>query len=69
MIGEHISIQYRIFARLETQWRTDQGFYTGLDYSAVSVLMDMMQVSDKVSMLDDIRVMEAAALTILNKRE
>lgn len=58
---------YEIFSRTETQWRTDQGRPTGLDYSAVFALMDVMSVSDKRAMLDDIRIMEAAALKEIRK--
>lgn len=52
------------FADLRTQWRVAMGGATGLDYPAVIALMGLYEVpqADRVQLMDDIRVMESAAL-------
>ena len=53
-----------LFQRVATQWRSGFGGPTGLDYTAVYPLIDRMglSASDWMAMLDDIRVLENAAL-------
>ena len=45
-------------------------FYAGLDYTCVESLMNITQIApdERLTVLDDIRVMERAALQVLNKR-
>lgn len=55
----------QLFARVITQWHSGPiGLPTGLDYSAVEATMRMTGVkkSERATMLEDLRVMEAAAL-------
>lgn len=57
------------FMMLQTQWKVmAMGGYVGLDYVAVEAVFRMTNVADQSKMLSDVQTMEAAALSILNKR-
>lgn len=58
-----------MFMRCQTQWRTSMGGAIGLDYGAVEWLLRLYEVKDQRSVLEDLQVMEAAALNVLNKKE
>lgn len=61
---------YRVFTDVGTQWRTDAGGRaTGLDYSAVKFVLECHELRPDQQMLRDIRVLEAAALSEMNKKE
>lgn len=54
-----------LFLRVQTQWRVGPGGPIGLDYCAVYPLLDRLHPTDAdawTDALDDIRVMESAAL-------
>lgn len=60
---------YNLFGDLETQWRVSAaGSLTGLDYSAVPFVMDAHGITEKRYTLRDLRVLEAAALRVINNR-
>lgn len=52
-----------------TQWRVASSGVIGLDYAALPVVMDMLGVtsSERGSIFEDLRVMEAEALKVINK--
>ena len=56
-----------MFLRCQTQWRTTMSGVCGLDYSAVEWLFRLYEVKDQQAVLQDLQIMEAAALKILNK--
>ena len=56
-----------VFLRCQTQWRTTMAGVCGLDYSAVEWLFRLYGVKDQPAVLEDLQVMEAAAIKILNK--
>lgn len=58
------------FSRVSTQWRVGTGGAIGLDYAALYPLLDRLGLSDAewLQALDDIRVMESAALTAMNTK-
>ncbi len=58
-----------MFLRLQTQWRTSMSGVLGLDYVAVEWMLRLYGVEDQRSMLEDLQVMEGAALTLINKNE
>ena len=60
-----------LFNRVGSQWRTGVSGPTGLDYSVLFRLMDQMGLEgeDWMDMLDDIQVLETAALNELHKRD
>lgn len=58
----------QMFLRLQTQWRTTMAGVFGLDYNAVGWVLKLYKVEDQRSMLEDLQVMEAAALLKLNER-
>ena len=50
---------------LLTQWRTGPSGATGLDYTAIPVVLDMWQVTkpdERNDLFRDIKIMEVAAL-------
>jgi hypothetical protein len=56
-----------MFLRCQTQWRTTMSGVCGLDYSAVEWLFRLYEVKDQAAVFEDLQVMEAAAVKILNK--
>ena len=56
-----------IFLRCQTQWRTTMAGVCGLDYSAVEWLFRLYGVENQPTVLENLQVMEAAAVKILNK--
>lgn len=58
-----------LFQRLRTQWRVGPGGAYGLDYDTALNLMPRMQVKpdEELDLLDDLRVMESAALAEIHK--
>lgn len=58
----------QIFLRLSTQWRYGgMGGAIGLDYPSMESVMRMLRVKDRGAMLDQLRVMERAAMGVMNK--
>lgn len=58
-----------MFLRLQTQWNMMQGAVIGLNYQAALEMMKLYDIKDPRTMLEDLRVMEASALIILNKKQ
>jgi hypothetical protein len=57
-----------MFLRCQTQWRTTMNGLLGLDYGAVAWLLRLYEVEDPRALLEDLQVMEAAALITVNSR-
>jgi ABC-type thiamine transport system substrate-binding protein len=57
-----------MFLRVQTQWRTTMGGVLGLDYGALAWVFKLYAVEDERSMLEDLQVMEAAAMAVLSER-
>jgi len=57
-----------MFLRAQTQWRTTMNGVLGLDYGALAWLFKMYSVDDPRALLEDLQVMEAAALATINSR-
>ena len=57
-----------MFLRVQTQWRTTMNGLLGLDYGAVAWLFKMYAVEDQRALLEDLQVMEAAAMAAINDR-
>jgi hypothetical protein len=57
-----------MFLRVQTQWRTTMGGVIGLDYAAVRWLFKLYNVEEPRTLLEDLQVMEAAAMTVINKQ-
>jgi hypothetical protein len=59
-----------MFLRMQTQWTVTMGGYVGLKYEVLlgaSGLMSLYDVENPREMLEELQVMEAAALSELNK--
>jgi len=57
-----------MFLRVQTQWRTTMGGLLGLDYGVLAWVFKLYAVEDERSMLEDLQVMEAAAMAVLSER-
>ena len=56
-----------MFLRCQTQWRTTMSGVCGLDYVALEWLFRLYGVEEPATVLENLQVMEAAAVKILNK--
>ena len=56
-----------MFLRCQTQWRVGLSGIIGLDYTSVIEMIKLYLVEDTVAMLENLQIMEAAALQALNK--
>jgi hypothetical protein len=58
----------QMFLRLQTQWRMGMNGVIGLDYGAAEWLFRLyaVKVKDQRSLLEDLQVIEAAAMAKLN---
>jgi len=56
-----------MFLRCQTQWRVGMSGLIGLDYTSVVEMIKLYLVEDTVAMLENLQVMEAAALQALNR--
>lgn len=59
---------FQVFMAMQTQWRTGMGGVTGLDYNCLPWVMKLHALGDEATALTDIRVMEAAALSVIHKK-
>jgi hypothetical protein len=60
-----------MFLRMQTQWTASMSGYVGLKYEILLCsggLFDLYNVDNRREMLEDLRLMEAAALSELSKR-
>jgi len=60
-----------MFLRMQTQWNVTMGGYVGLRYEVLlgaGGLMSLYDIENPRELLEDIQVMEAAALVELNKK-
>ncbi len=58
-----------MFLRCQTQWRVGLSGIIGLDYTSVIEMIKLYLVEDTVAMLENLQIMEAAALKIINKEK
>jgi len=57
----------QMFLRCQTQWRVGMSGIIGLDYTSVVEMIKLYLVEDTVAMLENLQIMEAAALQALNR--
>jgi hypothetical protein len=55
-----------MFLRMQTQWNTTMGGYSGLKYEVLRWLCDLYSIEDPKAMLEGVQIMEASALKVLN---
>tara|TARA_A100001201_G_C4053987_1_gene190517 strand:- start:346 stop:522 length:177 start_codon:yes stop_codon:yes gene_type:complete len=58
-----------MFLRCQTQWRVGISGIIGLDYTSVIEMIKLYLVEDTVAMLENLQIMEAAALKVINKEK
>ncbi|WP_419179180.1 DUF1799 domain-containing protein [Providencia rustigianii] len=59
---------YLVFSAMSTQWRIGMNGATGLDYSVIPNLLELLNIKNKATVFDDLRVMELKALELMSKR-
>ena len=64
---EHIA-PVDVFLRCQTQWRCTMSGVLGLDYVAVRWIFKLYAVEDQAGVLEDLQILEAEAVRILNDR-
>lgn len=57
-----------MFLRCQTQWRMGPSGATGLDYRVVLELLRLYNIKDRKAAMDEIQIMEARALELLNEQ-
>jgi hypothetical protein len=57
-----------MFCRCMTQWRAATSGVIGLDYVAVQWLFRLYEVANPLELLEDLQVMEGAAMALINKQ-
>ena len=57
----------QMFVRASTQWRTTMAGPVGLDYGALEWLFRLYEVKDPKALLEDVQVMEGAALKAMSR--
>ena len=55
-----------MFLRCQTQWRVGMSGIVGLDYTTVLEMIKLYSVEDAVSLMENLQIMEAAILKIIN---
>ncbi|ETT00228.1 MAG: DUF1799 domain-containing protein [Providencia alcalifaciens] len=58
---------YLVFSAMSTQWRVGMNGATGLDYSVIPNVLELLNIKSKATIFDDLRVMELKALELINK--
>lgn len=58
----------QLFLMVQTQWRTGPSGMIGLDYGAVRWVMELQGVAEPLAVLDDLQVIEARVIEIVNDR-
>ena len=57
-----------VFLQLQTQWQINNGAWVGLYYSSIDFILRLRKSEDQLEIFEGLRVMEAAALGLLNKK-
>lgn len=59
-----------VFAAMQTQWRSSGYGATGLDYTAIPAVFDLLDVPRdlRADTFDCLRVMESAALSLMDEQ-
>jgi hypothetical protein len=62
-------LPFQVFNETSSQWRVGPGGPTGLDYSQVKWVMELMKIKSKhqLEVLKAVRVLESSAIKTMNK--
>ena len=58
-----------LFLKCQTQWRTSVGGVTGFDYASVVSIAKLYKYKDLPSVIQDLQIMEIAAMAEMNKEK
>lgn len=59
----------QMFMRVQTQWRASGGQYYGLDYNAVYPMLDIYEIEDKATILEELQIIEIGVLGALSENK
>lgn len=57
-----------MFCAMQTQWRSAGAGVYGLDYNVLPMLFRVYKIDDEETTLNDLRVMEAKAIEMINAK-
>lgn len=57
-----------VFSAMQTQWRVGMSGATGLDYAALPVVMDLLEVENRAECFSGLQVMESEALEVMRNK-
>lgn len=58
-----------VYCAMSTQWRVGACGVTGLDYNCLPFLFKVYKIDDDEMVLNDIRILEAKALDMMNAKK
>ena len=58
-----------MFLRCQTQWRVGISGIIGFDYTSVLKMIKLYNIENHIAMLENLQIMEAAALQVINKEK
>lgn len=67
--SEDMQQSFDCFQAMSTQWRIGMNGPTGLDYNVLPMLFRIYKIDDEETALNDVRVMETLALTMIHKKK
>ncbi|HBV3963010.1 TPA: DUF1799 domain-containing protein [Klebsiella pneumoniae] len=67
-LSAEIVDSFYFYQRIDTQWRTGPGGLIGLDYNVIPVMADLYGVKFDRLLMDDLAIMEGAAIKVLMSR-
>ena len=57
-----------MFLRVQTQFRTDNGYVVGLDYNVLFKVMELEKIKNPLDVLEDVQIIEARIIELLSER-
>ncbi|HCV01730.1 MAG TPA: hypothetical protein DG048_03700 [Pseudoalteromonas sp.] len=57
-----------MFLRVQTQFRTDNGYVVGLDYNVLFKVMELEKIKNPLDVLEDVQTIEARIIELLSER-
>jgi len=58
-----------MFLRCQTQWRLSVSGIIGFDYTSVIEMIKLYNIENHTVMLENLQIMEAAVLKVMNKEK
>lgn len=69
IFDESMMQSWDVYCAMATQWRVGMNGATGLDYNVLTFLFRVYNVTEEEMVLNDIRILEAKALEMMNAKK